>query len=107
MTTGDSNCKNIPWHLYMVRTNQGQLYTGITQDVARRFSEHQEAGKKAAKYLRGKSPLKLVFQQEIGSRSFALKAEFALKKLSKQEKESLIQNSGRINLEDLKPVQGK
>jgi len=96
--------KALLWHLYMVRTNHGQLYTGITQDVTRRFLEHQEGGKKAAKYLRGKGPLKLVFQQEIGSRSSALKAETALKKLPKQKKESLAENSGRLILDNLKSV---
>ena len=103
----DSNPQTILWQLYMVRTNQGHLYTGITQDVARRFLEHQEGGKKAAKYLRGKGPLKLVFQQEIGSRSSALKAEIALKKLSKQQKENLTKKSGILNLDDLKIVQGE
>jgi len=38
------------WHLYMIRTKWGTLYTGIAQDVARRLLEHQEGGKKAAKY---------------------------------------------------------
>lgn len=101
------NSKTLVWHLYMVRTNRGQLYTGITQDIARRFMEHQEGGKKAAKYLRGKGPLELVFQQEIGSRSYALKAEIALKKLPKQKKENLTKNSGRLNPDDLKADQKK
>ncbi len=87
-----SDSKDLPWHLYMVRTIHGHLYTGITQDVARRFLEHQESGKKAAKFLRGKGPLKLVFQQEIGSRSSALKAENLLKKLPKPKKEDLAKN---------------
>ena len=52
----------------------GNLYTGITQDVQIRFKEHQEGGAKAAKYLKGKKPLKLVFHKKIGSRSQALKA---------------------------------
>ena len=103
----DSNTQHILWYLYIVRTNHGHLYTGITQDVARRFLEHQEGGKKAAKYLRGKGPLKLVFQQEIGSRSSALKAEIALKKLPKQQKENLTKKSGILNLDDLKIVQGE
>ena len=84
-----SNSKDLIWHLYMVRTKHGQLYTGITQDIVRRFMEHQEGGKKSAKYLRGKGPLKLVFQMKIGSRSSALKAESVLKKLPKQKKEDL------------------
>jgi putative endonuclease len=83
------NSKDLIWHLYMVRTKYGQLYTGITQDIARRFMEHQADGKKTAKYLRGKGPLKLVFHLKIGSRSSALKAESVLKKLPKQKKEDL------------------
>lgn len=100
----DSNLQDIVWYVYIVRTNRGHLYTGITQDVARRFIEHNKGGKKAAKYLRGKGPLKLVFQQEIGSRSSALKAECALKKLPKQQKESLTNKSRRFSLDGFKIV---
>jgi len=75
------------WYLYMVRCPNGALYTGITTDVQRRFCEHQ-AGK-GAKYLRGKSPLTLAYQQDIGSHSDALKAEHAMKKRAKAEKESI------------------
>ena len=103
----DSNPQGILWYLYIIRTNQGHLYTGITQDVARRFLEHKEGGKKAAKYLRGKGPLKLVFQQKIGSHSSALKAERALKKLPKQQKESLTNKSKRFSLAGFKIVQSK
>ncbi len=71
----------------------GNLYTGITQDVQRRFKEHQEGGAKAAKYLKGKKPLKLVFHKQIGSRSQALKAEAKIKKWTKKKKESLIKNN--------------
>ena len=78
------------WHLYIIRTKLGHLYTGITQDVQRRFKEHQEGGVKAAKSLKGKSPLKVVFQEEIGSHSIALKIEAAVKKWPKEKKESLV-----------------
>ena len=78
------------WHVYLIRTHKGQLYTGVTQDVQRRFQEHQEGGLKAAKYLRGKKPLKLVFHKKIGDHSKALKTEAAIKKWSKKTKESLI-----------------
>ena len=71
----------------------GNLYTGITQDVQRRFKEHQEGGAKAAKYLKGKKPLKLVFHKKIGSLSQALKAEAKIKKWPKEKKESLIKNN--------------
>lgn len=81
-------CNRI-WFIYLIRCNHGTLYTGITSDVARRFAEHESG--KGAKYLRGKAPLELVFQQAIGSRSAALTAEAAIKKLSKADKEKLIQ----------------
>lgn len=77
-----------PWFLYLVRTRHGHLYTGITVDVARRFAEHQ-AGK-GAKALRGKGPLALVYSEQVGCHSEALKRELAVKGLSKARKEALV-----------------
>lgn len=84
---------DIEWFLYLVRCKGGQLYTGIATDVERRFAEHQ-AGK-GAKYLRGKAPLELVFQQKIGSHSKALKLEALIKKRSRMDKEKII-NTGLV-----------
>ena len=84
----NESAHEVPWYLYLVRCRDGALYTGITTDVERRFAEHQ-AGK-GAKYLRGKAPLTLVFQQIIGARSAALMAEASIKKLSKADKETMI-----------------
>jgi len=78
------------WYLYLIRVKGGSLYTGIATDVERRFSEHVAGGRKGAKYLRGRGPLQLVFRQKIGSRSQALKAEAAVKKMPKTEKENLV-----------------
>lgn len=78
------------WTLYIIRTRNGALYTGITPDVERRFSEHVAGGKKSAKYLKGRGPLKLVFQKTIGTRSEPLKAEAEVKKMSKAEKEGMV-----------------
>ena len=78
------------WFLYLIRFGGGELYTGITTDVARRLDEHRAGGRKGAKCLRGKGPLELVFQQEIGARSAALKAERRVKRLPKAAKEQLV-----------------
>lgn len=78
------------WHLYLIRTRRGALYTGITTDVARRFAEHQAGGPKCAKYLRGRGPLELVFSQKMGARGEALRAERMVKKLPKAAKEALV-----------------
>ena len=80
------------WHLYLIRTRQNALYTGITTDVLQRLAEHK-AGKQGAKYLRSKGPLQLVYQIEIGSRSTASKAEYKLKRLTKPQKEKIVSSS--------------
>jgi len=85
------------WHLYLIRCNEGSLYTGITTNVARRFAEHQGNGDTKAKYLRGREPLVLVFQKNIGSRSLALGVEGKVKKLSKARKEELIRTNMHID----------
>ena len=84
------------WYLYLLRCSDGSLYTGITTNVARRFAEHQGNGNAGAKYLRGRGPLVLVFQKELGSRSLALSVESKVKKLSKTIKEKLIRDNGYI-----------
>ncbi len=98
------------WWLYLVRTQSGSLYTGITTDVQRRFAEHQAGGLKAAKSLKGKGPLSLVFSVAVGDRSQALKLEYKVKRLTKAKKEQLILDSslfsqlfpGVLNLATLK-----
>ena len=84
------------WHVYMIRCHDGSLYTGISNDVARRFAVHEKMGKQGAKYLRGRGPLELVFQQKTGSRSSALKMERMIKKCSKSKKELMVQ-TGEID----------
>lgn len=74
------------WFVYIIRCADGSLYCGIATDVARRFGEHKEGAPKGAKYTRGKGPLELVFQKEIGTRSEASKEELRIKKLSKKAK---------------------
>jgi putative endonuclease len=78
------------WFVYIIRCGDLSLYTGIATDVDRRFAEHESQGAKAAKYLRGRLPLTLVYQQEIGSRSEASKVELRIKSLSRKEKLKLI-----------------
>ena len=78
------------WFVYVIRCGALAIYTGITTDVNRRFAEHESQGAKAAKYLRGRLPLTLLYQQEIGSRSEASKVELRIKSLSRKRKLELI-----------------
>lgn len=65
------------------------MYTGIALDVARRLQEH-ERGIRGAKYLRGRVPLELVFEQPAGDRATAQRLEHRVKRLSRIDKEALI-----------------
>jgi len=84
--------------LYIVRCADGTLYTGIAADVARRLAEHEQ-GDRGAKYLRGKGPLEVVFEEAAGDRAAASRLEYRVKRLSRSQKLELI--SGRRRLEDL------
>ncbi len=80
------------WFVYIIRCHNGNLYTGITTDIERRFQEHQGKDNKGAKYLKGKGPLQLVWQHAAKDRSEAGKLEYAIRNLSKVKKEQLINN---------------
>nr|MBQ8245211.1 GIY-YIG nuclease family protein [Oscillospiraceae bacterium] len=76
------------WHLYILRCKDGSLYTGITTDVEKRLEAHRSG--KGAKYTRGRGPLELVYREECGTHSDALKREWEIKKLSREQKQELI-----------------
>ncbi len=72
----------------MVRCQDGTLYTGYTNDLEHRLKRHN-AGL-GAKYTRGRGPVKLVYKRRCRSYALALKAEWAIKSLSRKEKKALI-----------------
>ena len=76
------------WYLYILRCGDGTLYTGITTDVEARLELHRSG--KGAKYTRGRGPLELVYREECENHSQALKRELAVKAMSREEKQSLI-----------------
>lgn len=72
----------------MIRCGRGSLYTGITNDLRKRLHKHAKG--LGAKYLRGRSPLELVFTVQVADKSEALKIERKIKRLRRSEKERLI-----------------
>jgi putative endonuclease len=81
--------KQSKWFVYMIQSEKGHLYTGITTDVERRFKEHSDS-KKGAKYFRGKVPVEVVYQKTFKDRSSASKFEAAIKKMPRANKIKLI-----------------
>ncbi len=80
------------WYLYIIETERGRLYTGITTDLARRFQQHQ-SGKGGAKFFRSDPPLRFRYTLPLPDRSAALKQEYRIKQLSRKDKLQLIEKS--------------
>ena len=81
--------KTPAWHVYVVRTRGGALYTGVTTDVARRIAEHR-AGERGARYLRGREPLEIVYCRRLGERGLALRVEWRLKRRPRADKLEIV-----------------
>ena len=77
------------WTVYIIEASDNSLYTGISTDVERRWLEHV-SGKAGAKYFRGRTPQKLVYQEAASDRSIASQREAAIKKMTRQQKLAMI-----------------
>jgi putative endonuclease len=79
------------WRVYMLRCRDGSLYTGATNDLARRLARHG-AGT-GARYTRSRLPVLLVYQERARDRGAALRRESALKRLTRAEKLLLVRRA--------------
>lgn len=74
------------WVLYLLECRGGSLYAGITNNMEARFKAHRDG--KGAKYTRANPPIRIVATRVYASKSDALKAEIALKRLPRTRKTS-------------------
>ena len=79
------------YYVYLLRCADGTLYTGFTNDLARRLAANN-AGR-GAKYTRGRRPVELVYWESFSNKSSALRREYAIKQLPRRQKLTLIQSS--------------
>ncbi len=86
------------WSVYLIRNNRNALYCGVTNDVERRFKQHQEG--KGAKALKGKGPLILEWTMSFDSKVIAMRAEYFIKQLTKNKKESLVESKATIGIDE-------
>ena len=84
------------WWVYIIRTVDDRLYSGVSTDVDRRYREHRAGGMRAAKYLKAHRPLTLVFSTPVGSRSLAQKVEYHLKRLPRGRKNAIIRHQRMV-----------
>lgn len=78
--------------IYIIRTERNTLYTGITTDIKRRLREHLGLIGGGAKYTRSNKPVSLEALWSCPDRSSASRLEARIKKLSRSEKISAINN---------------
>ena len=76
--------------VYILRCGDGTLYTGCTNDLPRRLQAHQSG--RGAKYTRSRLPVELVYYEIFETKEDAMKRECAIKKLSRPQKERLIES---------------
>lgn len=75
-------------YVYILSCADGTLYTGYTTELIRRLAAHNEG--KGAKYTRGRRPVELLYWEEGADRSWGLKREESIKRLTRKKKEELI-----------------
>ena len=85
-------------YLYIVLCEGNTYYTGIAVDIERRLAEHRERGKKCARYTRAHPVKRLVALWQTDSYAHAAKGDYAVKKLSRQNKEHLIRHPEQLCL---------
>ena len=82
--------------IYIARSVNGSLYTGIAADIDKRMRKHLEG--KGAKFTRS---FRLVSMERLwqieGGRGRALSVEGLIKKLKKKEKEALVKKPSLLN----------
>lgn len=79
------------WCVYVIECESGAWYTGITNDLAKRFQAHVDG--KGAKFMRMDKPKRIVAAKPCESKSEALKAEAALKALERSAKAEWIREN--------------
>lgn len=72
------------WEVYLLRCLDGSLYTGVSNDVSLRMNAH--ASGKGSKYVRAKGFSKLLARKICLNKSDALKMEYYVKQLPRDEK---------------------
>lgn len=78
------------YFVYLIECGDGSIYTGITTNVKRRFSEHKNG--KGGHYTSSKQVVRILYTEKLKTRSEATKREFEIKSWSRKDKLNLIKN---------------
>ncbi|MCP4653641.1 MAG: GIY-YIG nuclease family protein [Candidatus Omnitrophica bacterium] len=82
------------WYVYILKCNKDRLYTGITNNVDRRFKEH--TSRKGGRFTKAFGARKLLYAEEQPNKSHALKREVQIKGWSRKKKLALIRGDLKL-----------
>jgi len=78
------------FYTYILLTINNKLYCGYTDNLEKRFENHLNGT--ASKFTMANKPVKIVYSKEYLTKSEAMKEEYRIKKLTRVQKEKLINN---------------
>ena len=78
------------WTIYILECGDKTFYCGITNNLDNRMRQHNGEIKGGAKYTRSRQPFRIAYTEEVATRSEALKREYVIKKMTKKDKETLL-----------------
>ena len=97
-----------PWVVYVLECCDGTFYTGITTDLKRRVKTHNDG--KGARFTRLRRPVKVIYSEPVFGRASALVREYAIKRLSRRQKEALVSDAtppvAKVPLRKIAPPKG-
>ena len=85
-------------YVYILECSDGSWYTGWTNDLEHRIETHNSG--QGAKYTRSRLPVRLIYSEEYETASQARSREYAIKRLTRAQKEELVQQTGTAELSE-------
>lgn len=77
------------WYVYILLCKDDSLYTGSTNNLSKRFLDHKKG--KGGRYTRSHKPIKLIYSEEVTSKSIALKRESEIKSWNRDKKIKMLE----------------
>ena len=75
-------------YTYIVRCKDETLYCGWTNNLEKRIASHNQGT--GAKYTRNRRPVELVYYEAFDTKEAAMRREYEIKQMSRNQKIALI-----------------
>ena len=75
-------------YTYILKCSDNTLYTGWTNNLEKRVACHNSG--KGARYTKTRLPVSLLYYETFETKQEAMKREYAIKKMTRKQKENLI-----------------